>query len=297
MNNVFADYMAWWQQESVKNVARTQRLQKMLLHDPEPRVGLTPKEIIWTRNKAKLYHFHNDKVKYSTPILMIYALINRPYIMDLHPGNSMVEYLVNQGFDVYMLDWGSPGDEDKHLNFSHFVLDYLPDVYKRVQQQSGSDRVSLIGYCMGGTLTSIFAALNPDINIANIIFLASPIDFENAGKYTTWLDAEYFNVDKMVDTLGNIPSQVIDFGNKMLKPVTNFYSSYKGLWENMDNEAVVENWRYMNHWVSDGTDFPGEAFRQWIKEFYQKNALVRKELFLRGRQVDLANITCPVLNL
>lgn len=297
MDSMFAECLDWMNQESIRNLARTQRLQKLLVHDAEPAVGLTPKEVIWTKNKAKVYHYHNDQVKYATPILLIYALINRPYIMDLHPGNSMVEYLVNEGFDVYMLDWGTPGPEDKHLKFDDFVLDYLPDVFKKVQKTSGSQRVSLLGYCMGGTLTSIFAALNPEIDIANLIFLASPIDFADAGLYTGWLKAENFNVDKMVDVLGNIPPEVIDFGNKMLKPVANFYGSYRSLWEEMDNEASVESWRYLNHWLSDGTPFPGESYRQWIKEFYQKNALVKKQLYIRGRQVDLTAITCPVLNL
>ncbi|HEX3033233.1 MAG TPA: class III poly(R)-hydroxyalkanoic acid synthase subunit PhaC [Bacillota bacterium] len=297
MNTAVSDWLAWMYGENTRNMARIQRFQKLLVHDAEPAVGLTPKDIIWTKNKSRLYHYFSDKVKYETPLLLTYALINKPYIMDLHPGNSMVEYLVNEGFDVYMLDWGTPGPEDKYLKFDDFILDYLPEAFQTVKRTSGSERVSLLGYCMGGTIASIFAALHPEIGIANLLFLAAPIDFADSGLFTSWLDPKYYNVDKMVDVLGNIPAEVIDFGNKMLKPVNNFYSSYKGLWDNLDKESTVKNWQYMNHWVTDGTPFPGEAYRQWIKEFYQKNALVNKELLIRGRKVDLSAIRCPVLNL
>lgn len=297
LNEATMEYINYWERETFRNINREERFLKLAVHDPEPRVGQTPKDVIWSRNKSRLYHFHNPKIKYSTPLLMIYALINRPYIMDLVPGNSMVEYLVNQGYDVYMLDWGTFGPEDKHLKFDDFVLDYLPEVFEVVQAEAQAERVSLLGYCMGGTLTALFAALHQELPIANLILLASPIDFSDAGLFTSWLNPETFNVDKMVDVMGNIPPEVIDFGNKMLKPVTNFYGTFKTLWENLDNENFVENWKVMNHWVNDGTPFPGESYRQWIKEFYQKNALVKKQLFLRGQQVDLANITCPVLNL
>src|SRR5260370_10326506 len=140
--------------------------------------GQTPKEVIWTSNKAKLYHSEPTiEKRYRVPILLVYALINRPYVLDLMPGNSLVEYLVGQGDDVYMLDWGIPGDEDKDLTFEEYVLDYIPRAPAKGKRAAQSDEFSLLGYCMSGTMTSMYAALFPDAGIKNLLLLTAPIDF------------------------------------------------------------------------------------------------------------------------
>lgn len=282
----------------IRNQKRAAKFFELIYKSPSPQVGQTPKEIIWTKNKAKLYHYKSLKGKvHPTPILMIYALINRPYIMDLHPGNSLVEYLVGAGFDVYMLDWGIPGIEDKNMKFDDYLCDYLPPVVNKVLAQSKASEFTLMGYCMGGTITAMFAALYPGMPVKSMVLLAAPIDFSDSGLFSVWLKGDYFNVDKMVDVLGNIPPELIDYGNKLLKPVSNFYSAYTSLWENLHNEKFIDSWKYINHWVRDGVPFPGEAFRQWIKDFYQQNKLVRKEFRIRGQKLDLSQIRCPILNI
>src|SRR5919199_5533864 len=132
----------------------------IILEGTQAHTGRTPKEVVWTKNKAKLYRYepHREK-KYPVPILIVYALINRPYVLDLLPGNSFIEYLVNEGFDVYMLDWGIPGDEDQDLDFEHYILDYLPRVAKKVMRISCAEEYTLLGYCMGGTMAAMSAAL------------------------------------------------------------------------------------------------------------------------------------------
>lgn len=287
-----------YQDEAEKNTLRYQKMMDLLLKTPEPEVGLTPKEVIWTKNKAKLYHFlSSEEKKHPIPIMITYALINRPYILDLSPGNSLVEYLLQNGFDVYMIDWGIPGPEDKNLKFDDYILDYMPKALKKVLQKANSSQVNLLGYCMGGTMTAMFAALQEKEVINKMVLLASPIEFSQAGLYTAWLDKKNCNVDLMVDTMGNIPADMIDFGNKMLKPITNFISSRTNLWDRSWDERFLQNWRSMDKWLNDGTPFPGEAFRQWIKDFYQDNKLIKKQLYLRDTLVDLSSITCPVLNI
>lgn len=271
---------------------------KVLAVDPEPQVGLTPKEVIYKKNKMKLYRYiSNEPTKFKTPLLMIYALINKPYILDLTPGSSFVEYLVNQGFDVYMVDWGTPGLEDQYLTIDDYVLDYIPKAVQKVLKTSGSKDISILGYCMGGTMTSIYASLHPEVPIKNLIFMTSPFSFENTGLYDQMTDERYFNLDGAVDTLGNVPGDMIDFGNKMLSPIGNFYGPYVNLVDKANNEKVVEKWKYMQKWLTDGIPFPGEAYRQWIGEFYQKNHLLKGEFKVRGKKVDLSNIKANVLNL
>ncbi|WP_338754801.1 class III poly(R)-hydroxyalkanoic acid synthase subunit PhaC [Bacillus sp. FJAT-52991] len=281
-----------------KSYYRFKRVSEVLTKEPEPQVGLTPKEVIWTKNKAKLYRYQPAKEKTNkVPLLMIYALINKPYILDLTPGSSLIEYLTDQGHDVYLLDWGTPGYEDRHMKLDHYVLDYIPRAIQKVLRTSGADEVSLLGYCMGGTMTAISAALHPDLPIRNLIFLTSPFDFEDTGLFTNWLDERYFNLDKMVDTFGIIPPQTIDLGNKLLKPLVNYMGPFITLAERADNEDFIKSWSLMQKWVHDGIPFPGEAFRQWIRDFYQKNKLIKDELMIRGKHVRLSDIEANILNI
>lgn len=281
-----------------KDYKRFKRAIDVLTKEPEPKVGQTPKELIWTKNKAKLYRYQPAKVKTNkVPILIIYALINKPYILDLSPGSSLIEYLTDKGHDVYLLDWGTPGYEDRHMKFDDYVLDYIPRAVKKVLRKSEADELSILGYCIGGTLTAIFTALHPNLPIRNLVFLTSPFDFSDSGLFTKWVDEKYFNLDLMVDTYGNIPPETIDFGNKLLKPITNYIGPYVSLANRADNEEFVKNWTLLQKWVADGVPFPGEAYRQWIGEFYQKNKLINDELYIRGQQVKLSNIKANVLNI
>src|SRR5919199_289207 len=151
---------------------------KVLVEGAQANTGMTPKEVVWTKNKAKLYRYEpSAEKKYPVPILIVYALINRPYVLDLLPGNSFIEYLTSEGFDVYLLDWGIPGDEDKDLDVEHYILDYLRVAAKRVLSTSRATEYTLFGYCMGGTMAARYASLFPEKPLVNLILLTTPIDF------------------------------------------------------------------------------------------------------------------------
>ena len=285
-------------EEYGKQVKRVIKATQVLTVDPKPEVGPTPKEVIWTKNKTKLYRYVSEQPKkHKTPLLLIYALINKPYVLDLTKGGSLIEYLVNNGFDVYLLDWGTPGYEDRNMKLDDFIIDYIPRAVKKVLKTSKVDELSILGYCMGGTMTSIFAALYPELPIRNLIFMTSPFDFEDSGSYGAMLNEKYFNIDKVVDTLGVIPPEMIDYGNKLSKPMANFYGPFVSLVDRVDNEKFVKSFKLLQKWLNDGIPFPGESYRQWIRDFYQKNKLIKGELVVRGRKVDLKNITANVLNL
>lgn len=285
-------------EEVKKSYTRYKRVSDVLTKNPEPLVGQTHKKVIWTKNKAKLYHYQPAKQKTNkVPILMIYALINKPYVLDMTPGSSLIEYLTNKGHDVFLLDWGTPGHEDKNMKLDDFILDYIPRAVKKVLRTTKADEITLLGYCMGGTMTAIFAALHPELPIRNIIFLTSPFDFSDTGLYGHFVDERYFNLDKMVDTLGNIPPETIDFGNKLLKPLVNYIGPYVTLADRVESEPFVNSWLLMQKWVHDGIPFPGEAYRQWIRDFYQQNKLINDELVIGGENVRLKNIKANILNI
>lgn len=283
---------------SDEGLNKVKRLTEVFIMEPEPQVGQTPKEVVWTKNKAKLYRYQPAiKKTNKVPILMIYALINKPYILDLYPGNSLIEHLTNKGHDVYLLDWGVPGYEDRHMKLDDYIIDYIPQAIKKVLRKSEAKEITILGYCIGGTMSAIFTALNPQLPIRNLLLLTSPIDFTDAGLFTKWLDKRYFQLDKLVDTLGNIPFEMIDFGNKLLSPISTTYGPYVSIVDRVEDENFVLNWKLMQKWLNDGVPFPGEAYRQWIREFYQENKLIKDELVIRGEKVKLSNIKANLLNI
>jgi polyhydroxyalkanoate synthase subunit PhaC len=264
-------------------------------------VAQTPKEVIWTLNKARLYHYIPvvpAEKRHKVPLFLVFALMNKPYILDLRPGNSFIEYMVKHGFDVYLLDWGDPGPEDKDLKFDNYVLDYLPRAIRKVKAASGSDEFTMLGWCIGAILTTIYAALRPDTGLKNLILLTAPLDFtdKKAGGFVRWVNDQGFDPDKIIASFGNMPGELIDYGAKALKPVENYIGSYLTLWDNLSNPRIVESWHAMNTWVTDLIDMTGATYGQLIKEFYQENRLIQGTLIIRGERVDLSRIRANLLN-
>lgn len=290
-----------YQEEADRAIKRYNKALELMTNPPEVVVGQSAKEVIWTRNKAKLYHYlPSDKAptRHATPLLLIYALINKPYVMDLRPGASLIEYLVGQGFEVYLLDWGTPGPEDANMLIDDYVLDYIPRAVRHTMRHAKAKEISVMGYCIGGVLTTCFVALHQQkLPIRNMILMAAPIDFTTCGLFQKWLDPATFNVNQVVQAYGNMPGEIIDFGSRLLKPVPNFLSTYTGAFDKLWDDRAVESWLSMQKWVNDGVPFAGAAFKQWIKEFYQGNKLTSGELKLRGQRVLLSNITANLFNI
>src|SRR5919199_3304819 len=266
-----------------------------------PIVAPTPKETIWTLNKAKLYRYVPvvpEAQRHPVPLLLVFAIMNKPYILDLRPGNSFVEYMVGRGYDVYLLDWGTPGPEDKNLKFDDYTLEYLPRAIRKVKSVSGSDEFSMLGWCLGALISTLYAALRPDDGLKNLLLLTAPLDFtdKTAGGFIRWTSHQGFNADRIVDRFGNVPGEMINYGAKALKPVENFIGSYLNLWDNIENPRVVEAWHAMNTWVRDIIPMAGGAYRQLINQFYKENRLMEGTLSLRGERVDLKKLTARVLN-
>jgi polyhydroxyalkanoate synthase len=265
------------------------------------KVAQTPKQVIWTFNKAKLYRYIPTvpaEQRHKVPLFLVFALMNKPYILDLRPGNSFIEYMVNQGYDIYLLDWGVPGIEDKDLKFDDYVLDYLPRAIRKMKAVSGSDEFTMLGWCIGAILSTIYAALRPDDGLKNLILLTAPLDFtdKKAGGFVRWVNDEAFDPDKIVSAFGNVPGEMIDYGAKALKPVENYIGSYLTLWDNLDNPRIVESWHAMNTWVTDLIPMAGATYSQLIKELYRENRLIQGNMIIRGERVDLSQIRANLLN-
>ena len=296
IHNGSADEVAQLVQKSYEDMLDTTKTWlDVLAFYPLPQTGTTPKDVIWRKNKARLYRYISPGLKYKRPVLFIYALINRPYILDLMPGMSLIEHLVNSGFDVYMLDWGEFYWEDRNLSYGELVCDYIARAVQKVCMTSGTDDFSLAGYCMGGTMSTMYASLFPEPLIKNLMLLATPIDFSDAGIYSIWLRANNYDADRVVDTMNLVTKSFIDFGVKMSKPLNNYWGTYTRLWKSIDENLPIDSWKALNKWVDDNINFPGEAYRQWTKEIYQENKLAKGEFKIKGRTVDLSKITANLL--
>ena len=280
--------------EWARALTRAARALDLMAATSEPEVGLHPKTLVYRRNKARLYRYDSPRTR-PAPVLFVPNLgISRPYVFDLQPGASFVEYMCRQGFDFYLLDWGVYGEEDNGLTVDECVTRLLPRVARKVLETSGATGLAVIGYCMGAPLSVSFVALSPDVPVRAFVNMAGPIDFGKAGLFAKWLDRRFYDVDRVVDTVGAIPADWVRVGFKLLKPTMDITTALN-LWWNLDNERYVQGYRALSKWANEYVPFPAEFFRQWVRDFYQENRLVRKELRLGGRLVDLGQVRCPVL--
>jgi polyhydroxyalkanoate synthase len=260
-----------------------------------PKLAQTPSEIVYSEEKLKVYHYlSSNKLASETPILIVNSLVNKYYILDLIPGKSYVEYLVNKGFNVYMLDWGSPDSSDRFLSLEDYINYFLARVVSQVLKHSKTEKLSMIGYCMGGTMTVMYAALKKQ-HLKNIVLLATPIDFHNGSLLSLWGKPENFDVDKFIDAYGNAPKEILYNVFMMLKPLKNI-TKYVELAEHVGEEEYTKIFAAFDYWLKDNVPVAGETFRQFIKYGYQQNLLMQNRFPLGSKLINLQKITCPVLN-
>jgi len=284
--------------EFAKAEERLRRLSKILT--TKAAIAQTPKEQIWALNKTKLYRYYPvvpAEKRHKIPLLLVFALMNRPQILDLRPGNSFVEFMVRQGYDVYLLDWGCPGLEDKDLKFDDYALNYLPRAIRKMKAVSGCDEFSMLGWCIGAILTTLYAAVCPDEGLRNLLLLTAPLDFSRKDliTFSQWTDERYFDVDKVLAMFGNMPAEMIEYGAKALKPVENYIGNHLRLFDNLDKPKVAESWHAMNTWVTDNIPMSGAAFRQLIVDLYRNDRLMQGTWVVRGERVDVSRIKANLM--
>ncbi|HET7876675.1 MAG TPA: alpha/beta fold hydrolase [Methylomirabilota bacterium] len=282
------------QEEARRTVLRMKHFSEMLMNPKEPEIGPTPREEIWRKNKSRLWRYRSSR-KIKTPLLFVPNLgISRPYIFDLMPKGSFIEHMTAEGFDFFLVDWGVFGPEDNDLTLEYAVTRILPRMALKTLEVSGAGEISVLGYCMGAPLSMSYLASTPEFPLKNYVNMAGPIDFAHAGLFGRWLDPRFFDADKYVDTLGTIPADMVKLGFKLLKPTMDL-STNLNLWWNLWNPDYVAGFNALNKWANEYLPFPGEFFRQWVKDYYQQNKMFRGELTMAGRPVKLETITCPVL--
>ena len=261
-----------------------------------PALGACAKDLLIQRGTMNLYHYRPlvDEV-YRVPLLLVMATTNRGYIFDMIPGQSLVEYLLNAGFDVFMLDWTAPRADEKTLAMEDYVLDFLPQAIARVQAETGEEDFTLVGYCFGGVLASLWAGLHPDAPMKNMVCFTTPVDFAQMDMFQAWADRRFFDVDRLVDTFGNCPGDYLYTAFDLLRPGGRIAGNIR-LADNLWNDDYVRSFRMFDRWTSDILPLPGEYFRQTIKQLLWDNRLHAGTMEVGGRRVDLGAITAPFLH-
>jgi polyhydroxyalkanoate synthase len=259
-------------------------------------VGTAAKELIYTEDKLSLYRYsRNDTPTCHTPVLIVYALVNRQYMLDLQPDRSMIRNLLNLGLDVFIIDWGYPNKADMYLTLDDYINGYIDTCVGVVKKVAHSERVNLMGICQGGTFSAIYSALHSQ-NIQNLVTLVAPFDFStNEGLLFNW--SKHLNVDALVDSYRVVPGDFLNNGFLMMMPFNLNIRKYVDMLDVMEDKSKLLNFLRMEKWIFDSPGQAGECMRQFIKDCYQENKLVKGELKLGEAVVNLANITMPLLNI
>ncbi len=259
----------------------------------EINLEVTPHEVAYTEDKVRLLHYKPRTSKQNrTPLIIAYAIINRYHILDIHPKKSWVRNLLDQGIDVYMIDWGTPTNMDKYLDLDDYVNVYLDNCIDFVRDENDVEQVSLQGYCTGGTISTVYCSLYPK-KIKNFVATAPVID---GWRDTTVVSnlAKHIDVDKMVDTIGNMPPEFMYYCFSILKPFEQGIEKYANFFRNIENESFVDNFLRVEKWLSDTPPIPGALFKQWIKDIYQDNLLIQNKMYVGGKHISLENIKMPI---
>ena len=259
-------------------------------------VGNTPHEVIEETKAYKLLHYRPWVSKpVKTPLLVIYALINRSDVLDLQPDKSWVRNLLRQGFNVYLVDWKTPTRVDKYVSFDDYINCYIDDCVELVRRKNSIDKVTLHGYCMGATMSVIYATLYEEKG-RNGVTRARGVETE---KDTTVLSnfSKHIDIDKIFDLIGYLPPEQLYACYATLKPFKQGINKYFNLVQNIDNEQFVQNFLRIEKWLYDTPPIAGETIRQWIKDIYQKNLLVNNEMKIGNEIIDLTKIKIPLLTI
>jgi len=258
-------------------------------------VAATPKSVVWRRDNVVLYRYDAGVQAGTTPILLVYSLVTKPYVLDLRPGSSLVEDLLAAGHDVFLLDWGVPEPVDAHNGIETYTDQYLPRAVEAVRRIAQSADVTLFGYCLGALLALLSIAGNPQMPVRNLVALATPVKLRDLSPMTTMLAEERLRLDDMTDETGNVPASLVKESMRIVKP-TMPLTTYSNLWQSLADDEALAAHNALIAWSSSHIPFPGKAFRQLATDYIRDGAPLDGTAPVGDRIVSLADVRCPVLS-
>lgn len=255
------------------------------------------KEEVFGIGKMKLYHYKPVKTsakKIKTPLMITYALVNRQYMMDIQPDRSTIKTFLEGGLDVYIIDWGYPTAEDLYMSMDDHINWYMDECVNYIIKTTGFKKINMLGVCQGGTFSLCYIATHQE-KVNAYVSMVTPVDFSpNDALLFSW--SKYMDAQAFVDAYGVIPGDIMNVAYLLLKPLSLSLDKYVGLATNkkIEDKEFLTNFLRMEKWVFDSPAQEGETIRQFIVDCYQKNQLIKGELVIGNKTVNLKNITCPV---
>lgn len=249
---------------------------------------------VYKENKLTVWKVNKEVKPGKSPIIMIPAMINRYYIMDISNDNSLCKAMSDQGHPVYIVDWGQATPEDRWTTFTDVFLGTMKRVISKVTKDA-NDKPVLFGYCMGGIISVIYASMFSN-EIKGLIALTVPIDFHKAGIMAKWTSKKYLNPENVVGALGNLSPDMVQGGFLALKPAT-WVRKWETAWKRQDDDKFMNSFLTLENWVNDNIPFPGGVWQEYIKWLYQENRLFNDELYIGKYKASLKNLSCPLLTI
>lgn len=257
--------------------------------------GVTPFEVVYTEDKLKLLRYVGEKEPTNkVPMLIVYALVNRPYMTDIQEDRSTIKGLLDAGQDVYLIDWGYPDASDRYLTMDDYLNGYLDNCVDFIRDAHGVDAVNLLGICQGGAFSLCYSSMHPE-KVKNLVTMVTPVDYKTPDNMLSYW-VQNVDIDLLVDTIGNVPGEMLNWTFLNLKPYQLMGQKYLGMVDMMGDAKTLKNFMRMEKWIFDSPDQAGETFRQFIKDFFQQNKLLKGEVQIGKYTVDLKNVTMPILN-
>jgi polyhydroxyalkanoate synthase subunit PhaC len=268
-----------------------------LLNAEKIDTGVSPKHPVYAEDKLVLYRYDTPEgvTPEPVPLLIVYALVNRPYMTDIQEDRSTIKGLLATGQDVYLIDWGYPDQADRAITLDDYINGYLDRCVDHIRQAHGLEKINILGICQGGAFSLMYSAMHQD-KVKNLVTMVTPVDFKTPDNLlSAWV--QNIDIDLAVDTMGNIPGELLNWTFLSLKPFSLTGQKYVNMVDVLDDPDKVKNFLRMEKWIFDSPDQAGETFRQFIKDFYQNNGFINGGVTLGGQELDLKQITCPVLNI
>jgi polyhydroxyalkanoate synthase len=270
---------------------------KNLLESEEISEGVTPRQEIYSEDKLRLFRYQGSPsvVQSKVPTLIVYALVNRPYMTDIQENRSTIRGLLDAGQDVYLIDWGYPDRSDKYLTLDDYINGYIDRCVDVIRDRHGVEKINILGICQGGVFSLCYSTLHQD-KVKNLVTMVTPVDCKTPDNMLShWV--QQMDIDLLVDTMGNLPGEMLNWTFLNLKPFQLMGQKYVSMVDVISEEKNVKNFMRMEKWIFDSPDQAGEAFRQFIKDFFQQNKLVEGGLMIGEQEVNLANLEIPILNI
>ena len=284
---------------SRRSRAKLDRLREVLTSPGHYGKGASPFTVVYRENKLRLLRLLKESGEpfSGPPVLVIPAPVSRYFIIDLLPGRSFAAHIAKSGFDVFIADFGEPSAEDRFSDLEYYVEGLVRRSVRKVLALTGQPNLNLVGYCLGGTLSLLYAALHP-ASVARLVLLTTMVDGDVKGGIA-WVAHRMGLEGESYDNPRLVPAAEVKSWFEMLAPGSNSQAGrVQDLWDRLDEPAErLRDVRTMASWVDDVVPAPGRLLAEMYQKFGPgRNRLMAGTATVGDRMVDFAAVSMPVLS-